>query len=441
MPISCVGLSHRTAPLAVRERLAFGREVALSALLQVHTPELRSAGIAELSLVSTCNRTEVYAAAPDPACRFTDVPELLTDVLLRSGDLDRGEVSPFLYSHASTDALRHLCRVSAGLDSMILGEVEVLGQIATAHDWAMQAGAAGPILEAAFRTALRAGRRARAETGICRNSMSAASEAVRLVREIAAPGATVLIVGTGDLARLLGEVLRSKGFDQLEVIGRTSDHAQGVALAIGATARPWHEFRAALRDADVVLTSTAAPHAVVTAELVQAALRDRLTGRGLTFVDLAVPRDVEPAVGELPGVKVHNLDTLQQRLNGNLADRRQEVPLVEAIIEEEVALFQTWRRGAELKPLLTAMHSRGEEIRRKETERALRRLAGKDPEVRRQVEALSKALVSKLLHRPSAWLRTEMDPTRSRLCAGLVRELFGLDLPPTGYVGAEDEVA
>lgn len=432
MPITCVGLSHHTAPLDLRERLTFSRGEARAALQLVRDPELRAAGIAELSLVSTCNRTELYAAAADPAVRFSDVPALLTDVLLRSRALDPDEVSPSLYGYASTAAVRHLCRVAAGLDSAILGEAEVLGQVATAHEWATQAGAAGPILEAAFRAAVRAGRRARAETGICRNPMSTATEAVRLVREVAPAAADVLIVGTGDLARLLGRALRDSGFAHLAVIGRTTEHAQSVAAAIGATARPWHELREALRQADVVLTSTAAAHTVITRELVQSALAVRQPGRTLTFVDLAVPRDVEPLVRELPGTSLHDLDTLQQRLNGNHAERRREVPLVDAIIEEEVTLFEAWRHGAELRPVLAAMHSHGEEIRRQEIERVLRRLGGKDPEVHREMESLSRALVAKLLHEPSARLRAEMDPTRSQLYVGAVRDLFGLDAPAPG---------
>jgi glutamyl-tRNA reductase len=437
MPITCVGLSHHTAPLAVRERLAFEREEARSALRQSRTPELRSAGIAELSLVSTCNRTELYAAAPDPAFRFAAVPELLTEFLLRSRGLGRDEVGASLYTHAGTAAVRHLCRVASGLDSMILGEAEVLGQIATAHETAIQAGAAGPILEAAFRTAVRAGRRARAETGICRHPMSAASEAVHLVRELAPASAAVLIVGTGGLARLLGEVLRSKGFAKLSVIGRTVEHAEAVATAIGAAARPWDELGDALGEADVVLTSTAAAHPVISRELMQSVLPARTPDRVLTFVDLAVPRDVDPPVADLPGVRLYNLDTLQHRLDANLADRHQEIPLVEALIEEELALFQAWLHGAELRPVLAAIHTRGEEIRRQETERALRRLQGNDPEVRRQIEALSKALVAKLLHEPSARLRTETDPARSRLYVAAVRDLFGLDLLPPGHAIAE----
>jgi glutamyl-tRNA reductase len=414
----------------VRERLAFGREEVLSALVKAHDADLASVGIAELSLVSTCNRTELYAAAPSPAFRFSDVPKLLTEFLLRSRGVGAHEVGSCLYSRVSTEAVRHLCRVAAGLDSMILGESEVLGQVATAHELATQADATGPILEAAFRSAVRAGRRARTETGICRNPMNAASEAVRLIRELAPTTSSVLIVGTGDLARLLGEVLRSKGFADLGLIGRTTRNAESVAMAIGARARPWHELEEALREADVVLTSTAATHALISRELVQLVMNEREPGRALRFVDLAVPRDVEPQVAELPGVELYDLDTLQRRLNGNLADRRQEVPLVETIIDEEVALFKTWRHGAELRPVLAAIHTRGEEIRRQETERALRRLAGADPEVRRQIEALSKALVAKLLHEPSSRLRTEMDPTRSQLYVGAVRDLFGLDRTP-----------
>ena len=437
MPIACVGLSHHTAPLAVRERLAFGREELLSALELARESELRSAGIAELTLVSTCNRTELYGAAHDPAVRFADVPALLTDVLVRSGRLHQEDLSS-LYSHVSTQALRHLCAVATGLDSMILGESEVLGQVAMAYEWAQQAHAAGPILEAAFRTAVRAGRRARVETGICRNPMSIASEAVRLVREMAPTTSAILIVGTGEQARLLGTLLRSNGFQNLSVIGRNPDRALSLVPAIAERALPWQALGDALRATDIVLTSTAAPHAVIDREMVESALEGR-PGDDLTFVDIAVPRDVDPQVGDLPGVRLYDLDSLKQRLNGNLADRRKEVPLVEAIIEEEVTLFEAWRHGAQLRPVLSAMHAQGEAIRRHEIERVLRRLGEKDPEVRDQIEALSKALVTKLLHAPSTRLRNEIDPVRSRLYIETIRELFGL--PQQSPVDAEPETA
>ena len=440
MPLACVGLSHHTAPLAVRERLAFGREEVLSALEEARDKELRLAGIAELTLVSTCNRTELYAAAHNPAVRFSNVPALLTDVLIRFGRLSPEDIRPSLYTHASTQALRHLCVVATGLDSMILGESEVLGQVATAHEWAMQANASGPILEAAFRTAIRAGRRARVETAICRNPMSIASEAVRMVREIASAASAVLIVGTGEQARLLGTLLRSNGFTNLSVIGRNPDRAESLVPAIGARALPWQELGEALRATDIVLTSTAAPHAVIDREMVESALHG---GRAsdLTFLDLAVPRDVDPQVGELTGVRLYDLDTLQQRLNGNLADRRREVPLVEAIIDEEVTLFEAWRHGVQLRPVLSAMHARGEEIRLQEIERVLRRLDAKAPEIREEIEALSRALVSKLLHAPSTRLRDEIDPVRSRLYVETIRELFDLHLSSPSSADAEPDPA
>lgn len=428
MPVLCVGLSHRTAPLPVRERLAFGREELRAALSPKQLGQLRSAGIAELCIVSTCNRTELYAAARSPRLRYSAVPEFLAEFLVRARGIEPDLVRASLYGHAGVAAIRHLCRVAAGLDSMILGEAEILGQLSAAHQRSAESGASGPILEAAFTTAIRAGRRARAETGIGRNPLSAASEAVRLVRECAPASAPILLVGTGEVARVLGQVLRSKGYGNLTVSGRTGERSAALAEAIGGRTRPWHELGAALREAEVVLTSTAAPHAVLTRELVQPALARREPGRWLTFVDLAVPRDVEPAVAELPGVRVHNLDTLQERLTGNLADRREQIPLVEAIIEEEVREFQAWRRGAEFKPVLAAMHARAEAIRQQEIERMARKLAGKDPDVRRQVEALSRALVSKLLHEPSVRLRNEADPARSRLYAGAIRDLFALEV-------------
>src|SRR5574338_231823 len=222
MPIACVGLSHHTAPLEVRERLTFDPSATRALLEQVRSPELRDAGIGELILVSTCNRTELYAAAADPAFRLSQVPALLTNLLLASKGSAGADLRPHLYVRAGLDAVRHLCRVASGLDSMILGEAEVLGQVAAAHETAVRAGTAGPILEAAFLAAVRAGRRARSETGICRNPVSIASEGVRLASEVAPPGARILILGTGEMGRILGRVVGSRGFTRVEVIGRTA---------------------------------------------------------------------------------------------------------------------------------------------------------------------------------------------------------------------------
>jgi glutamyl-tRNA reductase len=317
--------------------------------------------------------------------------------------------------------------VAAGIDSMVLGEAEVLGQVTAAHELAEQEGAAGRVLQAAFQMAVRAGRRARTETGICRNPASVSSEAVRVVREWGTDlaAARVLVIGTGKMGRLAGEALRAHGARDLRVVSRTAAHAERLAGALEARPLAWHELEAAIREADVVISSTGAPHAVLTAELVRSA-RSGNGAHPLLLVDIAVPRDVEPAVRHLPGVRVCDLDDLQTRLNGNLAERRKEVPRVEAIVEEEVARFEDWRHGAELRPLIAEMRSRIDEIRRRELERALKRMGPAADPLREQLEAFSQSLVSKLLHQPTRRLREETDPDRCAAYARVTRDLFGL---------------
>lgn len=428
MPLVCVGINHRTAPVALRERLAFGEDEQRRALAHGGLRDVGArVGLTEFALLSTCNRTELYAAAEDVTRRFQEVPADLAPLLARLRGADPRLFAGHVFAHASTHALRHLCRVAAGIDSMVLGESEVLGQVSAAHELAAQEGAVGPVLQTAFQTAVRAGRRARTETGICRNPASVSSEAVRVLREAGhdLSAARVLIIGTGKMGRLAGEALRAAGAHDLRLMSRTAAHAERLAHAIGARALAWHELAGAIREADVVISSTGAPHAVLTHELVRSAR----SGNGrhpLLLVDIAVPRDVEPAVRDLPGVRVCDLDDLQARLDGNLAGRRREVPRVERIVDQEVAHFEEWRRGAELRPLLSEMRSRSEAIRRRELERALRRLGPVADEVREQLEAFSQSLVNKLLHEPTRRLRRETDPDRSHTYTSVTRELFGL---------------
>jgi glutamyl-tRNA reductase len=311
---------------------------------------------------------------------------------------------------------------------MVLGESEILGQVADAHELARREGVAGRVLGAVFHTALRAGRRARTETGICRCPMSVSSESVRALRETGwePEGSRVLIVGTGKMSRLAGEVLRAHGVRDLRVVGRTAARAESVANALDARPLAWHLFEAALREVDVVFCSTSAPHAVVTRERVAAARAGVPAEQPLRFIDIAVPRDVEPAVRDLPGVTVFDLDDLQRRLVRNLDGRRREVPAVEALVDEELRYFEEWRHGAELRPLLAAMHQHSEEIRQREVARALRRLKGVAPEVEAQLDAFSRSLVNKLLHEPTRRLRDETDPDRSDTYVRVARDLFGL---------------
>lgn len=430
MPIVCVGINFRSAPVAVRERLAFSGDEQRDLLL---SDELRRAGdpvgLREFALLSTCNRTELYAAAPDVTRRFRRAPTELTQAIASMRGLSPVLFAPHVYTHTSSGAVRHLCRVASGLDSMVLGESEILGQVASAHALARGQGTAGRVLEAVFHTALRAGRRARTETGICRCPMSVSSEAIRMLRETGWQPArsTVLIVGTGRMGRLAGEALRSHGARALRVVSRTTAHAQSLARMVGAQPLAWHDLAAAIAAADVVVTSTGAPHAVITHELVSRALSNGRSGKPLVLIDIAVPRDVEPEVRTLSGVTVFDLDDLQQRLNGNAAERQREVPAVETIVDDELHHFEEWRRGSELRPVLAAMHAHGNEIRERELARMMRRLRDCSPEMRAQLEAFSRSLTNKLLHEPTRRLRQETDPDRYGEYVRVTRDLFGLD--------------
>jgi glutamyl-tRNA reductase len=444
MPIVCVGINHHTTPVALRERLAFAPgehgDILHSAVLR---RVAHDAGLSEFVLLSTCNRTELYAAAPEVAHRFHAIPDGLAGALAAARGLPVEELASHLYGHTSTAALRHLCRVASGLDSMVLGESEILGQVAAAHEIAKREGTAGRVLGAVFHTAVRVGRRARTETGICRCPMSVSSESVRTLREIDwdPEHSRVLIIGTGKMGRLAGEVMQAHGVRHLRVVGRTTAHAESLARALGAQPVAWHGLEAAIRDADVVFCSTSAPHAVVTHELVASARANLPDPPPLRFLDVAVPRDVEPAVRDLPGVTVSDLDDLQRRLTGNLAQRRQEVPAVEAIVEEELHYFEEWRHGAELRPVLAAMHQHSEEIRQREVSRALRRIRGCTPEIEQQLESFSRSLVTKLLHGPTRRLREETDPDRSDTYVRVTRDLFGLHGSPAGGETDRDAAA
>ena len=418
MPLACTGVNHRTASVALRERLALG-PVAQQRVLHESRQD-RAAPFGELAILSTCNRTEVYAT---PVAAADALLELLAGI----ADVPAQSLAPHTYRETGVAAVRRLCRVAAGLDSMVLGESEIQGQVSAAFRTAEQAGTAGPVLGAAFRAAIQAGRRARSETGIGRFPTSVSSEAIRLLRDVAGPldRLSVLLVGTGKMGRLAAQGLR-RATAGLTVISRTADHARELAQQCEAHALGWHELSHAIAHADAIICSTGAPHAVVSRDLVRTAIA---TGgaRRRVFVDIAVPRDVEPEVRELAGCELYDLDALQQRLAGNLAARRLEIPAVERIVEQEVGRFDSWQRRQTVHPLLLAMRAQGEAIRQREVARALRRLGSSSPQLTALLDDLSHSLVDKLLHQPTVRLRAAVDSDRARMLQDLARDLFGLD--------------
>jgi glutamyl-tRNA reductase len=426
VPVAFVGLSHHSAPVSIRERLALSADAVAARLAAIDRDRLWEVGVGEVALLSTCNRTELFVASRGVRDPLLKVPVTVISQLLGIDERD-SELMARLQVRRGFDAVAHLCRVAAGLESMVLGESEILGQVSGAHGLAADAGRTGPLLDAIFRVAIRAGRRARAETQIACGSVSVASEAVRLADRLAPPTAdrTVLLIGSGQVAGRVAELVRTRP-SQVRVIGRSSARARELACVVGAEAVDWDQLTAAIAAADVVVSATSATGIVLPASVVREALAARGTRGPVHFIDLAVPRDIDPAVRELAGATLHDLDDVQARIASTLESRATERPSVEAIVDEEVQHFAAWLSGAQLRPLLAAMHARGEEIRRREMQRFERRNGGAATLDYDALEQMSRSLVAQLLHGPSARLRTETDPETSRQYAAALEALFGL---------------
>ncbi|MER3455592.1 MAG: glutamyl-tRNA reductase [candidate division GAL15 bacterium] len=397
MIILCVGTSHRTAPVEVRERVAFpeSRLGVASALLRGRD------GLHEAVVLSTCNRTEAYVVAEEACAGTRAVLDFWGDY---HGLLPQ-EMEPYVYALVGPDAVRHVFRVAAGLDSMMVGEVQILGQVREAFRAARTARATGPLLDALFRHAIAAGRRVRQQTGIERGSLSVPQAAVQLAQQLLGglEGRQVLVLGAGEMAELTVRHLVEAGCGGVVVCNRTLEHARPVAERLGGVAVRFDELSCYLSRVDIVVTSTAAPHPVVEPELVVQALAGRR--EPLVFVDIAVPRDVHPAVGQLPGVRLFNVDDLQAVSEATRQARQAEVMQAERIVAEETERFFGWLRSLKVVPLITALRARAEAVAEEEWRRALPRLQGLTHEEREAVRALVHAVVNRLLHGPIVRLK------------------------------------
>ncbi len=408
----CIGLSHHTAPVAVREQLSLGPD-GLAAILDEHT------GDGERALLSTCNRFEVYAALPDGS------GETLLDCIAERRGVDRDALEPHLYRRDGLDVVRHLARVAAGLDSIVLGEPQILGQVGEALNRSVAHHRAGPYLRALFRTALRAGKRARAETGISRKPLSISSMAVRLARRRlgSLAGLRIAVVGTGEMGRLIVKTLRPDERAHLTLVNRRVEAARAFAGTVGAEAAPLERLPELLASADLLFFATGAPEPLLRVDAVRAAGREE---RPLTLIDIGLPRNVAPAVAALPNVHLFDLDRLRGEVERSLTERRRSIPAVERIIEEEVERFAQWQREHTVQPVIVDLRRQAEAIRRQELQRALDALPDADEKVREQLQFLSQTLVKKLLHHPTMNLREEALRGEPQPYAHVVRRLFGL---------------
>jgi glutamyl-tRNA reductase len=412
----CLGLSHRTAPVELRERIG-----ALGPGAE------RCPAVLEHAVLQTCYRVELYARLTSGV---EDARDELVDALSSAHDVSRELLLDHLYVHSGEDVARHLCRVAAGLDSLVLGEAEILGQVGGAYESGAAARTVGPGLTLLFRTAITAGRRARSETAIGANPATASSMALALAEGVLGSlrEKHVLVVGAGRIGLQTLKAAEGRGVARIAVANRTKARASEVSEQFGASAYGLSELGDALATADVAVSATSSETPVVSAEIVRAAAARR-GDRPLVLVDLAVPADVERDAGDVAGVSLFDVDDLRAGLDDAMAARLREVPKVEAVVEAEVESFRRRYRELEVEPLLSELRRQAESIRARELERALDDLGDVDPAVAERMEHLSRTLVKRLLHDPTVRARERAGAGNVDEVAEAVRDLFGISPP------------
>jgi glutamyl-tRNA reductase len=416
--IVVIGLNHRTAPLDLLERTAVDDARLAKALDDL----LGRDHVSEAVLLSTCNRTEVYAVAEKFHGAYHDIRSFLCE----QSFLPPEQVSDHLYVHYDADAAQHLFTVAAGLDSAVLGENEILGQVRAAWDAAQREGAAGAALNLLFRHALEVGKRVRTETGISRHIASVSQAAVAMATERIGPlaGRRVLVLGAGEMGESMVRVLGDAGVSELCIANRTWQTAVELAQQVGGRAVRLADLAGALREADVLLTSTGATSIMIEhAELASvAAERDTK----LLVVDVAVPRDVDPAAGDLPNITLLDMDDLRAFAEVGIGERQLEVAGVQRLISDELERFVGVSTAREVAPLVASLRAGADEIRQGELDRLAPRLDGLTDRQRDAVEAITKGIVAKLLHQPTVELKDAAGTARGERLAEALRDLFGL---------------
>ncbi len=422
MSVIVVGLNHRTAPVELRERVAVPSSRMVKALHDLSVRE----HLAEVVLLSTCNRTEIYARSTKFHSAVSDVLEFLSE----QGAAPPEDFSEHLYTYYDDSAVSHLFGVAAGLDSMIVGEGEILGQVRDAWQLAEAEGASGQAMARVFRHAIELGKRVRTETAIGRRALSVSSAAVALAERtmFSLRGRSVLILGAGDVAEGLGQSLITAGVGEVVVANRT--HARAVALAerLGGRAVPLGDLQDVLTSVDVLLTATDSTEVHVERADVEAVM-ERRDGVPLLIVDVAVPRDVDPGAAQIPGVTLRDVDDLHQLTEAAIDERRREIATVREIISEELERFQTDRAAREVAPLVTSLRERAETVRQSELVRFRTKLDGLDDDTRNAIEALTHGIVNKLLHEPTVRLKEAAGTARGELYSDALASLFDIREP------------
>jgi glutamyl-tRNA reductase len=419
MHLFLLGVSHRTAPVELRERLDFSsRDLGTAVQALAAHP-----AATEAVLLSTCNRSEVYVASDDPLQAREEIVGFLADYHGVPADA----FVPHLFERSDGDATRHLFRVAAGLDSLIVGEPQILGQVKDAFQVAADRQCVGPLLTRLFQSSFGVGKRVRTETALGEGAVSVGFAAVELARKIFGrlDGRSVLVVGAGEITTLAAQHLHTHGVGEIVVTSRTGSSAEALAAKVSGRAIGWDHLASAVAGADIVVSGTGAPRPILTHADVQAAVSGHRS-RPLFIIDLAVPRDVEASVGSLEQVFLYNVDDLQALVHENVSRRGAEIDRAEFIVGEEVTRFGSWRRSRGAVPTVVALRRRFEAIRRSEFERLGVKLSGLSPADRERVDEVTRLIVEKLLVEPTEQLKALPDEETQAAYTEAVNRLFGL---------------
>lgn len=421
MNIFVVGLSHKTAPVAVREKVAFAPEQMQQPLSQL----LGLSAISEAVIVSTCNRVELYAVGNDVTTGIAQLKQFLSDY----HQLPMAQLESHLYAKHGVEAIRHVFHVTSSLDSMVIGEPQILGQIKTAYGYAATHKTVGLILNRFLHKAFSVAKRVRTETNIAGNAVSVSFAAVELARKIfgSIEGKTVMLIGAGEMCELAAKHFINNGVARVLVTNRTFARAEHLAAEFSGQAVLFENFADHLYQVDILLSSTGATNFIINPAQVNAALKQR-KNKPMFFIDIAVPRDIDPRVNDINNVYLYDVDDLQGVVNANLKERHKEAHHAEEIIEHEIGQFLSWMTGLEVVPTIVALRQQIERLRQSEVEKTFSALKHLTPADRKAIEAMSSALTNKILHPPTRVLKQAQQQSCAQQYVDALQQLFELEV-------------
>jgi len=420
MNLIIVGLSHKTAPVEIREKLSFPSQTIGEPLNRLCT----SYGINEGVIISTCNRVEIFAVTQDIEKGLWQLKRFMSDY----HNIPMEGLDEHLYTYTSEDAARHIFRVASGLDSMVLGEPQIFGQVKDAYGYALQHRTAGVIINKLFHKAFSVAKRIRTETKIGSSAVSISYAAVELAKKIfgTLEGKSVMLIGAGEMAELAAKHLLSNGVQEIIVANRTYERAIEMAKGFNGTPIMFREFPHYLKRVDIVIASTAAPKYIIRPEQIDEVIKER-KNRSMFFIDISVPRNVDPLINNIDNIYLYNVDDLQGVVEANLKERAKEAKAAEVIIDEEIENFYKWVKSLDVVPTIVALKKKIEDIRKGEVEKALSGLNGLQEKDIQVIDAMTKAIVNKIVHDPVTHLKKEANKVEGDFYIEAARRLFDLN--------------